>query len=431
MAAAGPTWSLAGGRTHVWFALAALLGVAIQAILWAISEPADLFSDFYKAYFPAAETLWQNGPGPTWETEESSAVGFVNLPILAWLFVPLSLLGEPAAGWVFLGLGVVATSAAYVLLLRLGQLDPWPAAMLALCILANGPLVNSLREGNTTHFVLLLMVAALLLWRAGAGYCAGLLLGLCALLKLPLMLIGLYFLFRRRWRVVAGGASMIGGAVLLSLAVFGIETNIGWYRHCIEPFMGGVMPAFNVQSVDGFLMRLETGPARLMDWNALAAPLWHKIVRNIVLSAMFILAFVAVYRGGSGNAAFRDGGARDGGEREVLEFSIVLVLAVVTSPLSWSHYYLLLLLPWALQLGGRLGLSDDAATRWMMGGGMALASLPVVALPLGPDMIGAIVSRSLVSAWLFGGLLMLAALVRGALRAGEPVSAAKRRAASP
>ena len=51
----------------------------------------------------------------------------------------------------------------------------------------------------------------------------------------------------------------IGGAVLLSLAVFGLEINIGWYQNCIEPFVGGVMPAFNVQSIDGFLARLRTG----------------------------------------------------------------------------------------------------------------------------------------------------------------------------
>ena len=44
----------------------ALLGAAIQAVLWSISEPEMMFSDFYKAYFAAAEELWQRGPGATW-----------------------------------------------------------------------------------------------------------------------------------------------------------------------------------------------------------------------------------------------------------------------------------------------------------------------------------------------------------------------------
>ncbi|MBX9773446.1 MAG: DUF2029 domain-containing protein [Xanthobacteraceae bacterium] len=424
MGTANPTALWPKGQAGSWLAVAAF-GIAAQAILWSISEPADLFSDFYKAYFPAADRLLNEGRVATWETGESATVGFVNLPILAWLFVPLAPLGEPAAGWVFLALGIVAGAATYALLLRLGDFTVASGAMLALSILASGPMVNSLREGNTTHFVLLLLVAALLLWRAGKTFAAGVLLGLCALFKLPLMLFGLYALLRGHWRVVAGGATAIAGAALLSLLVFGLEINIGWYQNCIAPFLGGVMPAFNVQSIDGFLARLESGPALLMEWTPLAPPLWHKIVRSFVLSAMFIIAFVAMIRGDRSA-----GGARPF-QRDALEFSIVLTLAVVTSPVSWSHYYLLLLLPWALYLGGRLGLPDDNATRWLMAGGMLLASLPVVALPLGAGALAAVVSRTVVSAWMFGGLLILAALIRGALYAGQSSAEARPRATAP
>ena len=380
MGTTGPTLLWPKGRIGSWLAVAAL-GIAAQAILWSISEPADLFSDFYKAYFPAADRLLNEGAVATWETTESAAVGFVNLPILAWLFVPLALLGEPAAGWAFLAVGVVAVAVTYVLLLRLGDFDVTRGAMLALSILASGPLVNSLREGNTTHFILLLLVVALLLWRAGAEYAAGLVLGVCALFKLPLMLFGLYVLLRGRWRIVAGGATTIGAAALLSLAVFGLQINIDWYRNCIDPFIGGVMPAFNVQSIDGFLARLESGPALLMEWTPLAASLWHKIVRSLVLSAMFILAFVAMVRGGDRSAT----GGRPF-ERVALEFSIVLVLAVVTSPVSWSHYYLLMLLPWALYLGGRVvyvplyayGVRNVRSLVWivsLVGLGMVVAAI--------------------------------------------------------
>ena len=156
---------------------------------------------------------------------KSAVLGFVNIPILAWLFVPLAPLGELAAAWVFLALGVVATVACFFLLLRLGDFHAASGAILALSFLANGPLVNTLREGNTTHFILLLLVVALLLWRAGAEYSAGLVFGLCALFKLPLLLIGVYFLLRRRWRIVAGGATMIGAIVLSSLLMFGLDTK--------------------------------------------------------------------------------------------------------------------------------------------------------------------------------------------------------------
>ena len=92
------------------------------------------------------------------------------------------------------------------------------------------------------------------------------LLGLCALIKLPLLLFGAYFLLRGKWRVALGGVTAIATAVLLSLADYGLQGNIDWYKDSVEPFLGGVIPAFNVQSIDGFLIRLcdrRGAPARL------------------------------------------------------------------------------------------------------------------------------------------------------------------------
>src|ERR1041384_2156288 len=228
-------------------------GLVILTLVCMVSEPSILFSDFYKAYFRAAEQLWRAGPGPTWSLGEPSVIGFVNLPIVAWLFVPLVPLGEEGAAWVFLALGLAATGAAWALLTRMSRPDVKIGAALLFFFVVNGPLINSLREGNTTHFILLLLLLSLLLWSTGAEYLAGLLLGLCAIVKLPLLLYGVYFALRGRWRVVAGGAISIALAALLSLAVFGVDINAGWYRNCIEPFLGHVIPAYNVQSVDGFL----------------------------------------------------------------------------------------------------------------------------------------------------------------------------------
>lgn len=392
-----------------WTALTVLAAVA-QAVLWSISEPTDLFSDFYKAYFPAGERVWQDGAVPTWEIPGTATVGFVNLPILAWLFVPLAWIGKDLAGWVFLALGAAAVATTYALLLRLGDFGRTGGAMLALSILANGPLVNSLREGNTTHFILLLLVVALLLWRAGANFAAGLVLGCCALIKLPLLLFGVYALLRGHWRLLAGGATITGAVGLISLAVFGLEINTGWYRACVAPFANGVIPAFNVQSIDGFLGRLDAGTSLLMEWTPLAMPLWHKITRAIVLTVLFVAVFTVMLMR-------KDDAEEPRFARNAREFSLVLVLAVTTSPLSWSHYYLLLLLPWALYLAGRLGLAESAATRAMMAGGIVLSALPVVALPLEPGLAGDILARTAVSAWLAGGLLMLAALICGAYKA--------------
>jgi hypothetical protein len=402
-----------GDRAPAWIGLL-LAGAAIQAGLWLVSEPAWLFDDFFKAYYRTAEILWREGPHPTWQLDEGTEVGFVNIPIVAALFVPLVFLGETGAGWAFLALGIAATAGAWALLTRMAKPEAKIGPLLLFCFLVNGPLVYSLREGNTTHFILLFLVVALLLWNARWEYSAGLLLGLCAIIKLPLLLYGVYFLLRRRWRIVAGGASTIGLTVMLSLLVFGLELNIGWYRHCVEPFLGRVIPAFNVQSIDSFLLRLKTGGDYLLYWEPIEPPIIHKVGRTFLFAAMLGGAFWLMRRAASRGPMPAQGGAVS--SRDLLEYAFVLNLALVMSPISWTHYYLLLLLPWGLYLGGRLQLPDDATSRWLMLGGLLLASLPVVVFPLGPGWVDDLVSRTAVSVWLFGGLCMLVAMARGLWR---------------
>lgn len=405
-------------RSNIWPWLALVAAAAtIHALYWHISAPYSLFSDFFKAYFHAADRLLEMGPGPTWPLAEGSPeVGFVNVPVMAWLFVPLVWFGEPDAGWIFLALGVAATAGAYALILRFGAgtgaMDRRVALGLLAVFLANGPLVNSLREGNTTHMVLFLLVAALLLWHARYEYTAGLLLGVCALIKLPLVLFGAYFLLRGRWRVVAGGATVIVGTGALSLALFGVDVNIGWYEACVAPFMRGAIAAFNVQSIDGFLVRLATGAEELENWFPLEPTTAHRVARTIILAALFAGTFWLIWRAHRRPAPY--GQDRRPGSRDLLEYVIVLNLALVTTPVSWSHYYLFMLLPWGLYMSGRLPLPEDATTRWLIAASWLLSSLPVVVPPSEPAWLAELLSRTAVSAWLYGGLLMLAALARGA-----------------
>ena len=410
MSAASLARKLASNRIAVWIACV-LGGSAIHLYLWQISEPPDLFSDFYKAYYPAAEYLLEKGLSATWPLTEAAAGGFVNIPIVAWLFVPFVMLGEEEAGWAFLAFGAATALAAWWLLARMRRPEAMNTAPLLLLLgLANGPMINSLREGNTTHIILLLIVLAFVLWRSGWDFAAGLLLGLCAVIKLPLLLFGAYYVLRGKWRVVVGGVTSIATAVLLSLADYGLQGNIGWYKDSVEPFLGGVIPAFNVQSIDGFLVRLWTGEGRLHDWDPMVPEVLHKVIRNI----LFLLVYGgAIWLGWRATRA-EPPPAINGrlSARDTLEFVLVITIAIITSPISWTHYYLLLLVAWGLYLGGQLPVPDDRTTRWLMWMSLALTSLPVVIPEHSPNLITEVLARTVVSAWFFGGLLMLAALLR-------------------
>jgi hypothetical protein len=421
---------LAGNRVLIWL-VAGIGGLVIHVLLWQVSEPSALFSDFYKANWQAAETLWEYGLGAIWPLSEKG--GFSNLPVIGWLYVPLVVFGEENAGWAFWVLGIAALSAAWALLTRLASLAAPLAAALMFLFFINGPVVNSLREGQTSHFILLLLVVALLLWQAKREYAAGVVLGFCAMIKLPLLLLGLYFLLKQRWRIVAGGAAAIGVIVMLSLALFGLSGNIGWYQEWVAPYLGHAIPAFNVQSIDGFLVRLEWGETYLRYWDPPIVPsLFHVIARSCAFAALFGGTFWLIRRA---DRIARPGASTGGpSPRDLLEFVLVLNLALITSPISWTHYYCMLLLPCALYLGGQLPLPDDATTRALMRIGCILVSVPIV-MWAGEEMslANAVLARTAVSVWLFGGLLMFAALARGLWRiqAGMTPSPAPLRMAQP
>ena len=131
-----------------------MVAILAQATLWWISEPTYLFSDFYKAYYAAGRVLLTEGPRQTWYVTEPGVLAFVNLPILGYLFVPLAMFEPSQAAWVYLGLGVAGVGATLLLIAPYFDLGPSKVAVLAFLFAVNGPLVNSLREGNTSHFVI-------------------------------------------------------------------------------------------------------------------------------------------------------------------------------------------------------------------------------------------------------------------------------------
>lgn len=407
--------TLANGRHRILIsALLILLGLLIHLILWAYSEPPYLFGDFYKAYFPAAQRVWELGPRDAFQHLEIGVGGFVNMPILVWPFVPLLAFGYAGAGWVFFAIGIASVIASWCLLVRMAVPATQIAPVLAFLFLVDGPMVNSLREGNSTHIVLFLLVLALAAWRAGREFAAGIILGLAALIKIPLLLFGVYFLLRGKWRIAGGGIALLAGAFALSLAVHGLAVNVAWFEGNVLAYVGRVIPAFNVQSIDAFLMRLSTGSEALFDWTAREPTAAHRVVRWLIFIALFGSIFWLMRRARQGTGPDTRPDKLTG--RDYLEYCTILLLATVVSPVSWSHYYLFALLPIGLYLGNRLPLPDDGITGWLIWLGFALTALPIVLIPLEPDWVLTLASRTILSAWLFGGLLMLAGLLRGLYR---------------
>jgi hypothetical protein len=395
-----------------------LIAVPVGLIYWRHSDPrgASTYFDFEKGYYAAAKAFHQGGAAAL--MPHFNDMSFVNVPIVAWLLVPIGQLSERSADIAFGAINVACTLAAVFLLTR--STTARVATGLCFMFMLNGPLWNALKLGNSTQIVLLCLVAALALWRHPLGFLVGLLIGVSAVIKPMFLLFGLYYVFKRQWAVVLGGATVILGAILASIAVAGLDTTIYWYQHIVADYAGKPMPAYNVQSIEAFILRLYQGPATITTWHPFILPLWGKIARDVIFITLFGLVGYGLWRGRKRAPEIPTG---QPSKQDYLEFCIVLAFCIVTSTVSWTHYYLLLLVPYALYFSGRLPLKDDRLTRTLIWTSLIFCSLPVNRYVLPSKGLELLFHESAESIWLFGGLLLFWALMRGAISPARPAFA--------
>lgn len=387
---------------------AAAMGSGLGFVSFLLCDPPELFADFNKAYYPGAAYVLRGADDDFVELIRTRY--FVNLPAVALLFVPLAALGKLPGGLVLLAIGVAGTVLTWRWLAEAGGLGGEAKAVLFVLIAGNGPLIYSLREGNTTHLILLCLVGALFLLRKRRDLATGLLLGFIAVIKPPLLLFGVYFAVRGRFRVALGGSIAVLCAGLLSWLVFGWELQVIWYESCIRPVLAHSIQAFNSQSPSAFFSRLTSADVQLLDWRTVPrAPIADIATR--ITNALLVLTAVAAAMLPRFKPSSK---ARPVPQRVLneIEFSMVLMLAFLTTGLAWTHYYLLLLMPVAFMLAEPSQWPVDKTTKVLMWAAVFLSAPPVKVLSFQVHALQELYERVGVSHVLAGGFLMFVALLR-------------------
>lgn len=412
--------AIRGNRPAMEIIVVGTIASAIAGwVTFRFTEVLPPLSDFVNAYYPAGAAVRQ-GPQALVPLFEKGVKSFVNLPLVAWLFAPFSAWEPKTAGLVFTCIGLAATAAAWWLLVRAANLDRNGAVLLLFLFSANGPLHYSVMEGNLTHVLLLPIAGAFTLVRRGRDLAAGALLGVAAIIKLPLLLFGVYFALRGRWRVVVGGASVVAAVTVASLALFGWGTHVLWLDNSVLPYSKYTIPAYNVQTLQAFLGRIEYGAVYLHSWEPRVLPAPFRILAAFGVGTLFAVAIAsALRRNTSADAAVRRLSPQTLLE---IEFFMVLVLAIVGSPLSWSHYYVWLLIPTAFLVGPTDHFPKDGPTRWIAWAAILLVTLPIFHLRISNGALADMFARSLVSYLFAGGVLMLTVLVRSRWKAAPLVT---------
>ncbi|MBW4025084.1 MAG: DUF2029 domain-containing protein [Proteobacteria bacterium] len=424
-----PLWGLIG------------LGVILfEFISFKLSSPPTAFWDFLRAYYPAGRaTLTHDDASLKALLALGAAGGFVNIPVVAYLFAPLGWLSPKLAALLFTLVGIGSAVAAWFLLVRLARLELRERWLLALLFLANGPLLSGIKWGNLSYYLVFALAAGLVLIRSRRSVAAGVLLGVAAVLKPALALFLLFFLFRRDWRGALGFVLTGVATALLSLALFGWPDNLYWLQTSILQYSHNWLAVSGNQSIPAFLFRLHAPPSILLDFSPQAPGTAEKLLAHAITAVMFLLAAAACLRLRR-TATLAWEAEEDAVEAETrcdLQYVLTICLCLVGSPLSWAHYYAWLLIPTAFFLGSRGPLAASRMARIV--GWVAIALVTPLVLwpqPAAPSAIATLYASFTVSHHLFGGLVWFGLIAWWLARTGGLLSQpagrkAGRRAARP
>jgi len=292
----------------------------------------------YEVYYYAAEAVLSGGDLYATTPPGHPAYRYLYPPIVVVAFLPYALLPGPGAGLaVHTGLQVASGLALGGLAVRTverhrGRLPALDRALVVGYATASIHLAPSLFFGNV-NATLALLVAAGLVALERRGTESGLLLALPALVKAFPAAFGLVLPRRRAWRAVGAAVATGGGALLASLAAFGVGTHRRYVTVALLGRLdavgtaGGMPPGAQVFSL-----------RRPLSVAVPAAPSWAISVGAL---ALVVPVVGYCYRGATlpGDAGRTEADRRGDPARDHWLVAYVTVAAVLVALPSYFVYY--------------------------------------------------------------------------------------------
>jgi hypothetical protein len=307
-------------------------------------------------------------------TRAARELGFDDVPT-PFVYAPLvAILGEPFAStpqrWIVRGWCIVsALFVALGLVLGAKYFTPGYAwtpsrfAALALALALFEPIRYALWLGQTTPFVFVCVMFALVAAEREKPVAAGIALALPAFLKLTPTLFVLPWLWQRRYRAASAFACALGVLVLSSVILAGSGPNVAFLERLLGIGSETVV-AYNNQGLPAFLERLRHPAPQIHSWDIVPLSGVTRITVSACIAAMFVTAWYAL----------RDTPDR---ERERLSFAVVTTILLLAPTISWTHYALFLVPP----LLGCVAIAERSGRRWL-GVGVTIGVLVMCSRPL-------------------------------------------------
>ena len=272
---------------------------------------------------------------------------FTYTPLAAWVISPLTWMSyQQATVLLIVATPLCAAMTAYAVLRRLAVaprmargLAPWLALI---GVIALEPFPKTMEYAQVNAILMALVAVDLFLvpersrWR-------GALSGLAAAIKLTPAVAILVLLARREWRAAATMAGSAVGLTLLAALAAPAESWEFFTSAMWDPGRAGFADYSGNQNLKGAIARGLPEAA----WNLT----WAVCSLLAVVVAWFLCRRLDRLRGAGGAAG---GPGQDDGLILSLQISVVMVLGLLISPISWSHHWV-----WCLPV-----LMSVAAATW-------------------------------------------------------------------